>query len=96
METLIKKDSAQLKRLDDQWRKERQRARGQTDTKGCPGVGGFSASLSEEMSSASPNRSSAAATVFAVEQFGRGTTLKYTSAITMPYPAAPNQIKRKI
>lgn len=26
---------------------------------GCPGVGGFSASLSEEMSSASPNRSSA-------------------------------------
>jgi len=27
---------------------------------GWPGVGGFSASLSEEMSSASPNRSSAA------------------------------------
>lgn len=35
------------------------------DTRGCPGVGGFSASLSEEMSSASPNRSSAAAFVAA-------------------------------
>lgn len=28
-------------------------------TSGCPGVGGFSASLSDEMSSASPKRSSA-------------------------------------
>lgn len=48
--------------------KTRQRGRGQTDTRGWPGVGGFSASLSEEMSSASPNRSSAAADAFAVKQ----------------------------
>lgn len=49
---------------------QRQRVRVQTDTRGCPGVGGFSASLSEEMSSASPNRSSAAAAdAFAVEQY---------------------------
>lgn len=47
--------------------KKRQRGRRQTDTRGWPGVGGFSASLSEEMSSASPNRSSAAADAFAVE-----------------------------
>lgn len=47
---------------------KRQGSRGQTDTRGCPGVGGFSASLSEEMSSASPNRSSAAADVFATQR----------------------------
>lgn len=44
---------------------------GQTDTKGWPGVGGFSASLSEEMSSASPKRSSAAAVALSKEQYGR-------------------------
>ncbi len=71
---------------------KRQRARGQTDTRGCPGVGGFSASLSDEMSSASPNRSSAAAAVFAVEQYGRGSTLKNISARKMSHSAAPNTI----
>lgn len=39
----------------------------ETDTRGWPGVGGFSASLSEEMSSASPKRSSAAAVAFAIQ-----------------------------
>lgn len=43
--------------------------REQTHTRGWPGVGGFSASLSEEISSASPNRSSAAA-FFAAEEYG--------------------------
>lgn len=57
-------------------KEEAEGERGQTDTRGWPGVGGFSASLSEEMSSASPNRSSAAADAFAVEQYGRVTTLK--------------------
>ncbi len=58
---------------------KRQRAGGQTGTRGWPGVGGFSASLSEEMSSASPNRSSATADVFAVNEYERGITLKYMS-----------------
>lgn len=48
---------------------KKQRVREQTHTRGWPGVGGFSASLSEEMSSASPNRSSAAV-FFAAEEYG--------------------------
>lgn len=41
------------------------------NTRGWPGVGGFSASLSDDMSSASPNRSSATV-AFAVYQDGGG------------------------
>ncbi|TNN68382.1 hypothetical protein EYF80_021435 [Liparis tanakae] len=48
-----------------------QRTEGQPPTRGCPGVGGLSASLSEEMSSASPNRSSAAV-FFTVNGTGGG------------------------
>lgn len=68
---------------------KRQGATGQTRTRGCPGVGGFSASLSEEMSSASPNRSSAAV-FFTVEQYGTCVRTK-----TKPTSAA-NTIKSQI
>lgn len=84
MRTLYKKGFGTIKRGLVISGGKRRRARGKTDTRGCPGVGGFSASLSEEMSSASPNRSSAAAAVLSVEQHGRRTTLKYTCPVEMP------------